>query len=183
MLHQSRNLENVWFGLALTPPTPIFNNRLGKEYKLRFLSNFTHNQDRNSLRTWFGKLGKAPEKPRRIESWDFCLAMHRKNHEGCLVGNTDEQIQLGEQQVLSQGQNSRMKSMLEVHQVFWTGSFRMGVPRVSMGWRGGHFKGKGSVFSFQMLVVWATYLLHLNPWMKLTQNLPSSKLFRNEVTI
>lgn len=46
-----------------------------------------------------------------------------------------------------------MKLMLEVHQVFWIGLFRMGVPRVSMGRRGWHFKGKGDVFSFQMLEV------------------------------
>ena len=168
MLHQSMNLENVWFGLASTPPTSIFNNRLGKEYNLRLLSNFTHNQDRNSLGTWFGKLGKASENPQRVETRDFRPAMHRKNHEGCFAGNTGEQIQLGEQKVLSQGQNSRMKLMLEVHQVFWTGSFRMGVPRGSMGRRGRHFKGKGDVFSFQMLEVWATYLLNLNAWMKLT---------------
>ena len=151
MLHQSMSLENVWFGLASTPPTPIFNNRLGKEYKSRFFSDFTYYQDRNSLRTWFGKLGKAPGKPRRVESWDFCPAMHRKNQEGCLVGNIDEQTQLGEQQVLCQGQSSRMKLMLEVHQVFWTGSFRMGVPRVSMGRRGGHFKGKGLHSLFRCL--------------------------------
>lgn len=34
-----------------------------------------------------------------------------------------------------------------------------------------------------MFEVWATYPLNLNVWIKLTQNLPSSKPFSSEVTV
>lgn len=42
---------------------------------------------------------------------------------------------------------------------------------------------KGDAFYFQMFEVWATYPLNLNVWIKLTQNLPSSKPFSSEVTV
>lgn len=114
-----------------------------EKYKVRFLSNVTQNQERSSLKTWFGRLGKAPEKPWRVESQDFCPAKSRKHYERCLAGKIDRTW-------WTRSINSRMrfKNELEMHQVFWPGLFRTGVPRVRMASREGPFNGKRGCILF-----------------------------------
>lgn len=68
--------------------TPTFKYRLGKEYKLRFLSNFTHNQERSRRRKRFGRLEKAPEKLWRVEFLNSCPAQTGENWKRCLAGKT-----------------------------------------------------------------------------------------------
>ena len=126
-----------------------------EKYKVRFLSNFTQNQERSSLKTWFGRLGKAPEKPWTVESQDFCPAKSWKHHERCLAGKIDRTWWA----TTSINSRLKFKNELEMHQVFWPGLFRMGVPRVRMGRRGAILweEGMHSIFrrlKFEQLTPW-----------------------------